>query len=91
MSDPRPVPRQQLRLSLTFGALAEPLHKQLGVAKAVMVLYQRLADNVTFLSVHQFLREAETRRMRQKLLDLIAQDEREEVVTAIRRRCIDVE
>ena len=64
------------RLTLTFGVLAKPLHAQIGVPKELTKLYQRLADNIAFLAVHQFLRESEIRRMRQRLIDLIAQDER---------------
>ncbi len=76
---------EQRRLSITFGALAQPIHKQVGVPKASAVLYQRLADNIVFLAVHQFLREAEIRRMRQRLLGLIVQDERPEFIAAFKK------
>jgi hypothetical protein len=83
MSDTSP---DRAQLSLTFGALADPLHKQMGVPKAEASLYQRIADNIVFLACHQFLREAEIRRMRQKLMNLIAQDERPAFVKAFTRR-----
>ncbi len=72
-------------LSLAFGALADPLHKQVGVPKASMCLYQKLADAVTYLSIHQFLRESEKKRMRQRILNLVALDERPEFVAALGR------
>ena len=53
---------------LVFGALAQPLYKQLGVRKAVLVHQQADADAITRLLVRGVLTESAGRRARTRLL-----------------------
>lgn len=53
---------------LSFGALSEPLHKQLGRDRAQVAQHQRDADSITRLLVRGILTETEGRKARMRLL-----------------------
>ena len=55
-------------MEITFGALAEPLHKQLGEPEDKLELLQRAADSVAYLSIHGFLSESETHSARKRIV-----------------------
>ena len=54
--------------AISFGALSDRLHEQLGWAERRCKFPQRLADAVTLLAVHQMASESETRRIRLRIL-----------------------
>ncbi len=47
--------QKQLPSNITAGAMAPPLHEQLGVPEERVALYQRACDSLHFLRVHRFL------------------------------------
>lgn len=61
-------------MNVTFGALADPLSKQLGLpTRSPLVQHlQRCADSITLLAVKGLLSEAEVHRARRRLLKKIA-------------------
>lgn len=61
-------------MTVTFGATAEPLHRQLRVLRRRLLLSQRLADAITLLSVHGLLTEGETHQARKRLVAQIAKE-----------------
>ncbi len=57
-----------MSLTIRFGALAEPIHTQMGVDAKDVKLEQRLADAITLLNVHDVATDQETRAMRRRVL-----------------------
>jgi hypothetical protein len=62
MTDGRPS------FSVTFGAMAPPLHEQLKQLRGSLDPWQRDADAITRLSVHGYLTEAQVHKARKKLM-----------------------
>ena len=60
------------KLSISFGALAPPLHKQLQTSETRMRIYQRMADGLTACAIHRVLSESEVAKARGKLARAIA-------------------
>jgi hypothetical protein len=65
------------KIALYFGALCEPIAKQLSeqghvVTKKNGRILQEFADSITMLKLHGFLTEAETHRARQRFLKRIS-------------------
>ncbi len=64
-------------LALHFGALCEPIAKQIEAAGLVCApkdakLWQRMADGITICAIQQILTQGEVRKARQRLIDRIA-------------------
>lgn len=67
-----------MKLELTFGALCDPLVKQLPQPKQLRrtwigccKTWQRDADAITRLAIHRHLTKSETDRARRRLIDTI--------------------
>lgn len=63
-----------MKLSVTFGAMAEPLRKQLagyGIPAKRIAKWQREADAVTMLSISGVLRDPEKTRARDRIMRTI--------------------
>jgi hypothetical protein len=56
-----------VRIGLTFGGVAPPLHRQLGVPAAAADPYQADADAITRLAARGLLSDAEAERARLRL------------------------
>lgn len=61
-------------LTIRFGPLTEPLHRQLDVAPSRMALFQKIADALTILSLDAYLTDGETHRARKRLIRKIEQE-----------------
>lgn len=57
-----------MEIAITFGALADPLYKQLGLPRRRLRYLQDCADGLVALSVGGLLSESETRRARRRLM-----------------------
>jgi hypothetical protein len=61
-----------VKFGVHFGALCAPIKKQLPSLRAKDARrFQFIADAITALTIHGFLSESETHRMRQKLMQQI--------------------
>ena len=60
-----------MKFDVEFGALAPPLHAQLGLPRRRLRYLQECADGIVHLSVGQLLSEAETHRARRRLVKRI--------------------
>jgi len=62
-----------MKVSLHFGAMSEPIQQQLidqGFRPPISDVkrWQKLADSIVMLTVHSYIGERETQRLRKKLL-----------------------
>ena len=67
------------KVGIYFGALCDPLKKQLsrwGFKKQDVERYQKIADGVTLLQLHGVLPDAQVRKCRQRLIVKIQADNR---------------
>ena len=64
---------RELKLSLLFGALCPPLHKQLGVDPADVRVWQKDADAITRLSVRGLIPPRVAEQARKRVLRQIAE------------------
>ena len=55
------------KIGIKFGALSEPLKKQIPTLKRASV-FQKIADSITILGVKSYVTEVQVERMRKKLL-----------------------
>lgn len=62
------------RVVLTFGALAKPIHVQLGVPMRAVASCQRDADALTRLAVRGVLSSSEVESARRRLVRRIARE-----------------
>ena len=63
-----------------FGALCEPLHVQLkpfNLKEERVLLFQRMADNITFLGLHSLITDAAKNSARRQLIKKISAEIRE--------------
>jgi hypothetical protein len=60
------------KIAVVFGALAPPLHEQLCADHGLLHRDQRDADAISRMGITGLLTEAETRRIRMRLLKRIA-------------------
>ena len=58
-------------MEIIFGALAEPLHKQIDEPEDKLEHLQRAADSIAFLSIHGFLSDKETQNARKRIVERI--------------------
>lgn len=58
---------------VTFGALADPLWKQLGLPRRRLSYLQKAADSIVTLAVGSLLSDSEVHRARTRLMKRIAQ------------------
>ena len=58
-------------MKIRFGALSEPLHKQLDVPPSELELEQKLADAITLCSIHFIMTDGEVTKARKRLMKLI--------------------
>ena len=56
------------QVQIAMGALSAPIHEQLGVPAELVRVEQKLADAITLCSVQGILTDAETRRVRTRLV-----------------------
>lgn len=68
-----------MRVQVTFGALADPLARQLGLPSRRLRYLQECADGIVALSIGGLLTDAETHRARQRLMKRIMQTFRKEL------------
>ena len=61
-------------MQISFGAMAKPLHKQLGFDEKEMEWYQKMADAITLLSIQQILCDSETHKARGRLIKRMTKD-----------------
>lgn len=54
-----------------FGALSKPIHEQIGKTEAECSTFQRMADNVTFLHLHDIITDSETHHARNRIIKRI--------------------
>lgn len=62
------------RVVLTFGALAEPIHVQLGLPMRAVASFQRDADAITRLAVRGILSSSQVESARRRLVRRIARE-----------------
>lgn len=62
------LPRTQATVGVAFGALAPPLHEQLGLPPATVCMEQKWANHVTGLLIAGILTDAEGSRARRRIM-----------------------
>ena len=63
-----------MKIELHFGALCDPIHKQLGVAKSVTKQAQLDADAVVSLRIRGVLTDSEGVKAEQRIINRLAKE-----------------
>ena len=58
-------------MEIRFGALSDPLHKQLEVLPSIIELEQKLADAIVLCNIHGVLTDTETHKARKRIIKML--------------------
>ena len=64
-------------MQIRFGALAPPIHEQLGIPESECVIIEKASESVTYCSIHGILTDREANAARKRIMKLIDQKLRE--------------
>jgi len=63
-----------MKIVLYFGAMCDPIHKQLGLSKRLTKHAQLDADAVVRLAIRGVITDSEGRRVRQRIINRLAKE-----------------
>ena len=67
LQEQRRVNAHYFTMKISFGALSDPLHKQLDVPPSALEFEQKMADGLTLCIIHGILTDAEGHKARRRL------------------------